>query len=75
MLYRLYPGLLALRSSVLESLLSLPHQVHQNGAEGMCDENPIILHGVVRHEFDHLLTFLSGGCMWLPFLIISTYAP
>jgi len=74
MLYRLYPGLLVLRSSVLELLLSLPHQEHWKGAKGTCDENPIILHGVIRHEFDHLLTFLSGGCM-LPFLIFYTYAP
>ena len=75
MLYRLYPGLLALRSSVLNSLLSLPHQEHQKCAEGTCDKNPILLHGVIRQEFDHLLTFLSGGCMQLPFLILYTYAP
>ncbi|KAF9236581.1 hypothetical protein BU15DRAFT_63852 [Melanogaster broomeanus] len=57
----LYPGHLALRSSVLESLLSIPHEEHQKGAEGTCDENPIILHGVIQHEFDHLLTFLFGA--------------
>ena len=75
MLYRLCPGLLALRSSVLDSPLPLPHQEHQKGAEGTCDENPILLHGVIRQEFDHLLKSLSGGCVQLPSITLYTYAP
>ncbi|KAF8435973.1 hypothetical protein L210DRAFT_3549710 [Boletus edulis BED1] len=61
-LYRLYPGLLTLRSSVLKSLFSLPQPGGQQSArEGTCDENPIVLHGIIRREFDYLLAFLSGG--------------
>ena len=43
-------------------MLSLPQgqQACQQKAEGRCNENPIILHGVVRQEFDYLLTFLFG---------------
>ncbi|KAF8547151.1 hypothetical protein OG21DRAFT_1573381 [Imleria badia] len=29
--------------------------------EGRCDEKPIVLHGIIRREFDYLLTFLFGG--------------
>ncbi|KAF8124440.1 hypothetical protein EV363DRAFT_1454488 [Boletus edulis] len=63
-LYRLYPGLLAKHSAVFETMLSLPQgqqlEACQQNAEGHCDENPIVLHGIVRWEFDHLLTFLFG---------------
>jgi len=58
-LYKLYPGLLSLRSPVLQTLLSLPRQ--SGSTEGTCDGNPIILYGVDRRDFDYLLTFLSGG--------------
>ncbi|KIJ06895.1 hypothetical protein PAXINDRAFT_19900 [Paxillus involutus ATCC 200175] len=60
-LYRLYPGLLALQSSVFKTLFSLPRSETDKNAEGMCAENPIVLYGVVRHEFDHLLDYLFGG--------------
>ncbi|KAG6374553.1 hypothetical protein JVT61DRAFT_3898 [Boletus reticuloceps] len=65
-LYWLYPGLLALRSLVLDSVLLLPSQESQRNTvaatiEGSCDENPIILHSIIRREFDYLLTFLFGG--------------
>ncbi|KAG9313660.1 hypothetical protein JVU11DRAFT_5994 [Chiua virens] len=66
MLYQLYPGFLATRSSVLDAVLSLPQQVGQIntitavGIEGTCDENPIVLHGIIQHEFDYPLSFLFG---------------
>ncbi|KIJ63929.1 hypothetical protein HYDPIDRAFT_28830 [Hydnomerulius pinastri MD-312] len=60
-LYRLYPGLLALRSSVFKSLFSLPRSENGKDAEGMCAENPIVLYGIVRREFDYLLDYLFGG--------------
>ncbi|KAF8834596.1 hypothetical protein BDN67DRAFT_985202 [Paxillus ammoniavirescens] len=70
-LYWLYPGLLALHSSVLDSILSLPQALSQQenqpntsvttAVEGSCEENPIVLHGIIHGEFDYLLTLLFGG--------------
>lgn len=53
---------------MLESLLSLPQPQCQLGtSDGTCDENSIVLHGVIQREFDYLLTFLSGG--YVPVLL------
>lgn len=69
-IYRLYPGLLSKHSAVFETMLSLPQPDSegnqlpelggQQNSEGRSDENLIVLPGVVRREFDHLLTFLFG---------------
>jgi len=62
MLYRLYPGLLTKHSVVFETMLSLPQsqQACQQDAEGHYDKNPIVLHGIVRQEFD-----LTDFLIWL----------
>ena len=44
------------RKKVSKDSLSQPNIAQ----EGSCDENPIILNGIVRREFDYLHPFLSG---------------
>ncbi|KAI9459751.1 hypothetical protein HD554DRAFT_2029140 [Boletus coccyginus] len=59
-LYKLYPGHLARQSPVFGAMLSLPQGENEQAAEGRSDDNPIVLHGVVRKDFDHLLCYLFG---------------
>ena len=59
-LYRLYPSHLATQSPVFEAMLSLPQGGNEQTAEGRSDDNPIVLHGIVQRDFDHLLCYLFG---------------
>ncbi|KAH0834138.1 hypothetical protein J3R83DRAFT_11429, partial [Lanmaoa asiatica] len=57
---QLYPGFLAMHSPVFEAMLSLPQGKSSQTTEGKSDNHPIVLHGIVRQEFDHLLCYLHG---------------
>ncbi|KAF8546362.1 hypothetical protein OG21DRAFT_1427192, partial [Imleria badia] len=61
-LYKLYPGHLAIQSPVFEAMLSLPQGLGENDqtAEGQSDDNLIVLHGIAQRDFDHLLCYLFG---------------
>ncbi|KAF9219403.1 hypothetical protein BS17DRAFT_859117 [Gyrodon lividus] len=59
-LYKLYPGFLARHSPVFEAMLSLPWSSSSQTTEEQSDDNPIVLHGIVQQEFNHLLCYLHG---------------
>ncbi|KAG9309792.1 hypothetical protein JVU11DRAFT_10168 [Chiua virens] len=49
-----------MQSPIFDAMLSLPQGENQENIEGRSDDNPIVLHGIVRQEFDHLLCYLHG---------------
>ncbi|KAF9226168.1 hypothetical protein BS17DRAFT_807042 [Gyrodon lividus] len=59
-LYKLYPGFPTRHSPVFEAMLSLPQSSSLQTTEGQSDDNPIVLHGIVQQEFNHLLCYLHG---------------
>ncbi|KAH0826001.1 hypothetical protein J3R83DRAFT_7471 [Lanmaoa asiatica] len=49
-----------MQSPIFQAMLSLPQGGNKENMEGQSDDNPIVLHGIVRQEFDHLLCYLHG---------------
>ncbi|KAH0839474.1 hypothetical protein J3R83DRAFT_285, partial [Lanmaoa asiatica] len=59
-LYKLYPGFLAMHSLVFKAMLSLPQGKSSQTTEGKSNNHPIVLHGIVWQQFNHLLCYLHG---------------
>ena len=57
MLYKLFKSQLMLQSEHFRNMFSIPPE---NSHEGMDDEHPIVIEGIIAEDFDHVCAFMSG---------------